>query len=116
MSSAKLLTKVQRQMDIQMKRYTFSGEDLISVLKFLTIFRSSFETNGLHEIAFMWCSQFYFTGKAYFLVQPRLTGEKVIVDDHRTKVLMMYPEVVNLLLKGYVTDEVIADADADITS
>lgn len=99
-----------------MKKSAFSGEDHISVLNFLTCSCMACNTNAVHEGAAMWCFQFYLTWQAHSLLQPRLRRESAIVNDPGTEALMTYPEVASFPFSRYATDEVIADADAELNS
>ena len=113
---AKTVTKVGKLMSLQMKGASFSGDDPITVLRFLSRFRGACDQNGLHEGAALWCFQFFLTGSALARVQSRLLGESGAVDGHRDEVLSSYPEVVNYLLRTYATDEIIAEAYSEVTN
>ena len=101
-------------MALQMKGVTFSGDDPIAVLNFLSRFTAACNQNGVHEGAALWSFQFFMTGMALAKVQTRIVGESGVADARRDEVLSSYPEVVNYLFRTYATNEVIAEAYAEV--
>ena len=70
----------------------------------------------MHEGAVLWCFQFFVNGTALAKVQTRTVGESGVADARRDEVLSPYLEVVNYVLRTYVTNEVIAEAYAEDTN
>ena len=103
-------------MSLQMKGVTFSGDHPIAVLNFLSRFTAACNQNSVHEGAALWCFQFFMTGTAMAKVQTRIVGESRVADARGDEVLSSYPEVVNYLLRTYATNEVIAEAYAEVTN
>ena len=110
------VSRAGKRMALQMKGVTFSGDDPIAVLNFLSRFTAACNQNGMHEGAALWCFQFFMTGTALAKVQTRIVGESGAADARRDEVLSSYPEVVNYLLRTYATNEVMAEAYADVTN
>ena len=115
-STARRINHYRKKLDVQMKTHTFGGQDPITVLRFLARFKIACDHNGVSEGAAVWCFQFYLTGQAHALLQSRLHGNIMVVDAEQRELLQTYPEVVNFLLRTYLTDEVISEAVGDVTS
>ena len=99
-----------------MRSHTFSGQDPIAVLGLLARLKMACDHNGITEGAAVWRLQFYLTGQAHVLLQSRLNENTMAVDVERRELLRPYPQVVNVLLRTYGTDEVISEAVGDVTS
>ena len=106
---ASMVSRAGKRMALQMKGVTFSGDDPIAVLNFLSRFTAACNQNGVHEGAALWCFQFFMTGTALAKEQTRIVGESGVADARRDEVLSSYPEVVNYLLRTYATNEVYAE-------
>ena len=115
-STAKNMGKYHKRLDVQMKNHSFSGDDPIAVLGFLSRFRNACDKNDISEGAALWCLQFYLTGTAHSILESRLTGGTMAVDVDRTEMIHSYKEAVNFFLKTYATDEEIALAYNEVTS
>ena len=94
----------------------FSGQDLISMLGFFARFKMACEHNETAEGASVWCFPFFLTGQDRALRQSRLNLNTMAVDVERQQLLRTYPQVVNVLLRPYATDEVVSEAVGDVTS
>ncbi|CAN8075864.1 unnamed protein product [Agarophyton chilense] len=88
----------------------FSGFDPIAVLRFLSLFRTACDQNGVHEGASLYLFQFFLTGQARDRVVSRISGTTDLVDAQDRELLRSYPQVVHYLLETYATDDVIMDA------
>ena len=108
-SMGEKMRRYRQRMDPHMKGRSFSGQDPITVLSFLKWFQKASNLAVLSDAAAMLCFQFYLTGQAYELVHSRLAGETSPTDVDKVELLHTYDEVVNFLIKTYVTDEVISD-------
>jgi len=110
----KQIAKMVRRMDVQMKSQIFDPVDPITILSFLPAFKTACDSNGIHEGAAMWLFQYFVkkTTKAAIVARTTAgsTGDGKTPGSHLTN----YPAVVQFLLKTYATDEVIAEADAEI--
>ena len=100
---ARHISRIRKKRDVQMKSHTFSGQDPIAVLGFLSRFKMACDHNGVRQGAVVWCFQFYLTGQAHALLQSRLMGNTMAVDAEQRDMLEIYEEVVNFLLRTYAT-------------
>ena len=102
-------------MDIQLRGINFNGSDPVSIINFLSTFQTACNTNGVHEGAAMWIFQFFLKDAAKALVKSRTTAtKKKRRKSSSADRLTSYSEVVHFLLKTYATDEVLAEAYADV--
>ena len=107
----KAICNARKVIDVQMSGVTFTGSDPIAILGFLTQFRNACNHNGVSEGKAVWLSQHYLAGRALNLIQSRMTGTFLVVDDGGHKeALSTYCEVVNYLLRTFATNELIATA------
>lgn len=112
-----------KKVESQMKAHLFDSEDPITMIGFLTTSKFACDTNHIQEGAAMWALPHYVnetlansldsrmcaTDKSY----PIATSLRN-VDNQSHKLLRLYPDVVNYLLKKFATDPAIAGFDAAI--
>ncbi|CAN8061906.1 unnamed protein product [Agarophyton chilense] len=55
-----------------------------------------------------------FTGQSYYLLQGRLRGNTLAIDEDGTEMLESHPEVVNYLLETYATDDIIQENYSEV--
>ncbi|CAN8068452.1 unnamed protein product [Agarophyton chilense] len=94
----------------------FSGSDPIAVLKFLSLFRTACDKNGVHEGATLYLFQFFRTGQVLGRVVSKISGTTDLVDAQDRELLRFYPQVVHYLLETYATDDVVVDAHQEAIS
>ena len=115
-STARLINRYRKKLEVQMKTHTFGGQDPIEVLGLIARFKMAFHHNGVIESAAVWDFQFYLIWKVYALLQSRLHGNTMVVLAEQRKLLESCSEVVKFLLRTYATEEVIYEAVSDVTS
>ena len=80
-ASHKAIRNARKVIDVQMSPVTFTGSDPIAILGFLTQFRNACNHNGVSEGKAVWFFQHYLAGRALNLIQSRMTGTSLVVDD-----------------------------------
>ena len=88
-----------------MKSHTFSGQDPIAVLGFLARLKMVCDYNGVSKDASVWCFHFYLMRQAHALLPSRLNGDCMAFGVERRGMLKTYPDVVNVWLHTYATDD-----------
>ena len=118
-SVARRISKLASRLEVQMKTNTFDSRDPVSVLSFLSVFRSACDSNGISEGAAMWLFHYFMKKTPAAALSSRLALEPARFarspDDAHER-LGSYVEVVNYLLATYATDDVIAETVGDILS
>jgi len=104
-----------RRMEVQLKSQIFDPMDPITILSFLPAFKTACDSNGIHEGAAMWLFQFFVKKTAKAALSARTTTVSASGGKTKASQLTSYPAVVQFLLRTYATDEVIAEADAEIS-
>ncbi|CAN8069191.1 unnamed protein product [Agarophyton chilense] len=77
-------TKHHKKLSFQMAGTTFADTDPIAVIEFLQKFKLAWDQNWVSEGAAMWLFQFYLKGQAYYLLQGRLRGNTLAMDEDGT--------------------------------
>ena len=108
-SSSEKMNKYRKRLDVYMTGMAFTGSDQIAVLEFLASYKRACDLGVVTEGVAVWPIQFHLTGQAEGLIQSKLA-----VDEEGRELLTSYREVVNCLLEKYATDEIIAEAYADV--
>lgn len=99
--------------EVEMRTRLFNGSDPITILTFLSSFRSSCDSIGVHEGAALWLFQYFLRDPAKASLTARL-GRPHERGSKAGK-LTSYCQVVNHLLRTFATDDIIAEAEADLT-
>lgn len=86
------------------------------MLRFLSLFHTAFDQNGVHEGASLYLFQFFLHGKAHEIVVSRISGTTYPVNATDRELLGVYPEVVQYLLETYAMDDVVMDAHPNVIS
>lgn len=102
-------------MDAQMKSAVFMPSDSISVLFFLQNIKTACKSNGIHETATMCLFPHFMNGPANAVLLHHLSAI-VNNETHKEGTLTTCCQVVTFSLKNFATDDVTADAEADIMS
>lgn len=96
-----------------MKPHIFNGTDPITILNFLQVFKTACNTNGLHEGAATCMFQFYLKEPVRALLSARIRTTSRDKSSRQGK-LSTYFQLVPYLFKAYATDDVIAEAEAEL--
>lgn len=104
--------RFRKCISVQMKSLKFDVKDPIALLKFLAMFQTACDFNGIHEGANKWLFQMYTRGTAQDLLKNRMAGRAL----HREEQLSTSDEGVHFLLRTYATDDAIEDAHNDVVS
>ncbi|CAN8074490.1 unnamed protein product [Agarophyton chilense] len=91
----------------------FSGSDPIAVLRFLKLFRTSCDQNGVHEGASLYIFQFFLTEHSHDRVVSKISGTTDFVDAQDRELLSSFPQVFHYLLETCATDDVIMDVQKE---
>lgn len=94
----------------------FSRSDPIAVLNFSAKVKDASNINYVPEQPSMFCFQLYLTGKAEVLVRARMIGCQMAMDKRQHELLHTYKEVVQLILRTYANDELVAMAYSEVVN
>lgn len=92
---------MRKKLHVQKKTHTFSRQDPIEIVGFLVRFKTACDHNGASGEAAVWCFQFCLTGQTHALLQSRLAGNTMVVDEKQIEMLGTYTEGANILLRTY---------------
>ena len=115
-SSSEKMNKYRQRLDVYMAGRSFTGSDPIEVLEFLASYKRACDLGVVPEGVTVWAIQFYLKGQAEGIIQSKLVGSPLAVDEEDQELLTSYKEVVKCLLENYATDEIIAEAYTDVTN
>lgn len=97
-----------------MRSEIFDSFDRISVLSFLSVLKLAFDTNGVHERAAVWLILLFMKLPTAVALNTGIVLKSKSHDRHQEGALTSYGEAVNQLLETYATEDVIAEANADM--
>lgn len=104
--------KWQSRLKVQMEFKRFKPSDPISILGYLHAFKAACDALGIHEGAAMWLLKAYMEEPARSSLSMRLSHPKT--GKAGKGKLTSYSSAVNYLLQTYASDDVIAEAEADL--
>lgn len=102
-------------MDVPMKTANFKPSDPISLLPFLQNFKTACNSNGIHEEAAIKLFQHFMKDPAKSALVHSVCDTKED-DPQQDGKLTTHCQVVHYLLTTYATDDLIAEAEADINN
>ena len=108
------VSRLEKEMRVQMGDLTFNGKDPITVLPFLAKFKEACDKNRINEGMAVYCFKKFLSGAPQHLVASRLVGESMATDAQQTDMLTSYSEVVNFLLHTYATEDAMLEAVQDV--
>lgn len=112
---ARTVAKMTKRLEVQLKSQNFDGSDLIFIPIFLPALQITCTTNGIHEGPVMWLFYFFMEMPAAAALSSRtcLINSGCLRQEGK---LTSQSQVINYLLVAYATDDIIAEANLEITS
>lgn len=102
-------------MDVQMRSANLNLCDPISASAIHHTFKTARDSNGIHERAVMWLLRYFMRDQIKSALAHRVCATKED-DPQKERKLMTYCKVVSYLIATYASDDVMANAEADITN
>lgn len=107
------IRKMRRKVAVQMKSQAYNGKASRSRTNILTEFKCACDSSCIHEGSAVWLFQTFVNCHALVAIKTRLAWSHNYATSH-DEPITAYVEVLNHILKRYVTDADIARAGEDI--
>lgn len=101
-----------KRLQVQIKSQIFDSVDLFSTITFLSAFRLAWDTNRVHEEAFLGLLQLFMKHRTDAALNDRIAMRSKSHKHQKEGTITFYCKAVNYLLDTCVTDDVIAETYA----
>ena len=112
--NVKMIHKYQKRISQTLKTVMFDSSDAISILSFLEQFKRTCDSCSVNEGSAMWIIPHFMKKPAGTALMNRVRFPDKVLGNETEGILQSHPAVINHLLSEYASDQIIAEAVAEL--